>query len=612
MHHPLPNSTALTRAATAAALGLFACGLLACAQPPPDDSVDASGFALGSEGGPCRAGGQCDDNRFCFTRPEGNRCLSTCAADADCLSMRCEQTAGIAVGVCAPPALPGLAGQPDGAACSFDQQCAGGVCLGTDRGFPGGHCTTPACARAGDCTGAAAACVSGRVDPATGQPVGTMCVQLCAGLDDCRAGYTCLQVQGGGYCTPDPSQQMPAPGPVQPAPAETPGAAPPGPGAPAPAPGDRPGSNPDTQPGTAPPEPASPPAEPEPEPEPEPPPPAARISQDCNARQVQRDVQPGVHLYEMDVDVPGDFDRFVLTPYSNEGSVYLSHLEGPGGRVDYVGDFEAGNVNAEFLGNIAPLLYPPAPSARWGRAGGRYTLAIYANAPPCWILAAGEAGLGRTLDINLYFAGGTAPTAAQAENDARVRELLDRSRTLFRRASIELGQVRLLDLPPDLANRYGVLRSETDIARLLSGLPEPGPTDDDKLSLNIVMLRSIVLDGGNVLGISAGIPGAAGVHGSPASGVVFAADGLDEPGQSALTLVHEAGHYLGLFHTTEQGGEYQDPLSDTPACPIGNWQSNNLDACPDLGNIMFPLAVIYDGQWSQQQAEVLRTNPLVK
>jgi len=35
----------------------------------------------------------------------------------------------------------------------------------------------------------------------------------------------------------------------------------------------------------------------------------------------------------------------------------------------------------------------------------------------------------------------------------------------------------------------------------------------------------------------------------------------------AKILVHEIGHYLGLYHTTESTGTEHDPLSDTPECP---------------------------------------------
>jgi hypothetical protein len=33
-----------------------------------------------------------------------------------------------------------------------------------------------------------------------------------------------------------------------------------------------------------------------------------------------------------------------------------------------------------------------------------------------------------------------------------------------------------------------------------------------------------------------------------------------------VVLMHEIGHFLGLFHTSESSGVVLDPLTDTPEC----------------------------------------------
>ena len=75
-------------------------------------------------------------------------------------------------------------------------------------------------------------------------------------------------------------------------------------------------------------------------------------------------------------------------------------------------------------------------------------------------------------------------------------------------------------------------------------------------------------------------------------------------------IAHEAGHYLGLFHTTEVGGEAADPMPDTAQCPARRW--DRPDGCPDALNLMFPLAGLGSDVLTAGQADVLHANPLVR
>ncbi len=83
-------------------------------------------------------------------------------------------------------------------------------------------------------------------------------------------------------------------------------------------------------------------------------------------------------------------------------------------------------------------------------------------------------------------------------------------------------------------------------------------------------------------------------------GVPAAADGM--------TMVHELGHFLGLFHTTESDHSYHDPLSDTPECAVG------MTTCPDGHNIMFSSYYGMSGGFglttSPQQRRVVWGSPL--
>lgn len=56
----------------------------------------------------------------------------------------------------------------------------------------------------------------------------------------------------------------------------------------------------------------------------------------------------------------------------------------------------------------------------------------------------------------------------------------------------------------------------------------------------------------------------------------------------ANVTTHELGHFFGLSHTSEYGGEGFDSFDDTPECEGLKNASYSLDKCPDRNHIMFP------------------------
>jgi hypothetical protein len=121
----------------------------------------------------------------------------------------------------------------------------------------------------------------------------------------------------------------------------------------------------------------------------------------------------------------------------------------------------------------------------------------------------------------------------------------------------------------------------------------------------------------SILGIAGGIPGPLGHQGTASSGTVVAVEPhLDGNGDidsvyMAQTIVHEVGHYLGLYHTTESGGSSWDPLPDTPQCTA---DPTTPSACADGDNFMFWTGGPDDEQstFSAEQSNVFVSSPIVQ
>jgi len=123
----------------------------------------------------------------------------------------------------------------------------------------------------------------------------------------------------------------------------------------------------------------------------------------------------------------------------------------------------------------------------------------------------------------------------------------------------------------------------------------------DADQINIFFIESFSgLNAAGLVGMSAGLPGTLGIKGKY-NGVLIDADVTRESSTDAFYArtmaeftLHEIGHFLGLYHTTEQLFDGHDVLSDTPECDdsfdsssTGEQGIADFEECPDGLNIMF-------------------------
>jgi hypothetical protein len=362
------------------------------------------------------------------------------------------------------------------------------------------------------------------------------------------------------------------------------------------------------------------------------------LGADCAPTQGEREERGWRWSWEF--EITREQTSFLMVPFVERGLVYATRLVTPATEFDVVRsykhhnvrglDVERGTNGAQGIGTYGrvsfdwPFLVPYAPKFSRLVVPGRYTFEAVATQTPCLIVLPSSGG--RRIDLNLYFVGIQGINASNAVSDRDMREVLERLNALYRQVGIEIGEVRYLDADEEAAQRYAVIRDELDLSRLMAYGKAEDSTLRAHLSVDVFLVRDILLSGGAVIGSAGGVPGAAGMHGNGNNGLVFQLSSLGSDNETvAHVMAHEIGHFLGLRHTTEllrgAGGIQEarfdelvgltDPLDDTPECRSP--QELRLD-CPDIDNLMFPTVpppgAHITPALTPEQGFVLRANPL--
>lgn len=442
----------------------------------------------------------------------------------------------------------------DGDACTADAQCTSGRCLSPDDGFPGGYCTFFDCESRRDCAGAGRACLRGEFN-------GNLCVELCEQDGDCRSGYECVGQGGGSFCFPAYAGEA--------------------------------------------------------------------LNPLCESEFIAADAVRApfgnfalLDRHEVQFTIDEGTTSFMMVAWDRNDIVYPESFTAPDGTTIDLFDYAAYYFSPVTFGTVAPVMFPGGPAYEDFVMPGEYTVSFgYEGAQTseiCWIVMQEEESLDPdgpdlVVDVNFYFVGVPGLNADNAEDSDSFQAMLAEFDNVWRQGGIRLGDVQYYDVTGDVSDQYAVIREQNAVFDLVQLSRQPGTTRGDLLSTNVFFIQGFAGEMGGVLGVSAGIPGAAGVHGSPGTGLVFSADNLRGAGGATLVgqvLAHEFGHFIGLFHTTESQGGGTDQLDDTPVCDIRN---TNLQNCPDASNLMFPTALFRNFlEVSDGQILIARANPLTK
>ncbi len=280
-----------------------------------------------------------------------------------------------------------------------------------------------------------------------------------------------------------------------------------------------------------------------------------------------------------------------------------------------------------------------------GFAGNTYDVQVLTKPGP--LPASG------VVDVNFYLIDTAGLTAQSATTNSAVQRMVKTLSTLYKNAGICLGNVTFFNVPSWAQQKYATLDVTNtlpcdDLSQMFT-LSVPGN------ALNFFLVQSLAdktnNSGGTIVGIDGTIPGPSSIGGSVHSGAAVSIADLSLAGCGASISVncgadsvafiaaHEGGHWLGLIHPSEQGGDQFDLLSDTPVCKceaacVGSTRAakcgqaggasptvvNAADClksstdCQGGDNLMFWL--LQDGaslgHLTSEQGQVMRANPVVR
>lgn len=305
-----------------------------------------------------------------------------------------------------------------------------------------------------------------------------------------------------------------------------------------------------------------------------------------------------------------------------------------------------------------------------GLPGGQWTFNVNDYANEFQGPGGCDAGTQRnTYDVSVVVSPGPLPTTGQLAVDvylvtdtldagsavttASVQRFASRYASFYANAGVCVSTITFHDVPQWALNKYrSVNVDDTTTQDPCSDFRQMFTLAESGRSMALFFLDDLVATGlpagDSIIGKDGAIPGNASFNGTIAGGSVVLASDLGAtaacsgsfqptscgPDEVSVIGAHETGHFLGLFHPTEQRGDSFDSLVDTPSCVCALCASKSATInCSDGGTptlvdntvcngptqqcggaslmMFWILSSDMKGEISPEEAAVIRANPLL-